>query len=101
MVEEEEEEEEEEVVEFLAAFLDALVTLPDPPAALVPAAARVPSALTRRRIVEFQWFLMALSVLPGRSFAISAHLLPKLLCASRIVRSSSSVHGVFLMSGFK
>jgi hypothetical protein len=35
-----------------------------------------------RRIVEYQWFLMALSVLPGRSFAISAHLLPSRCCAS-------------------
>lgn len=26
--------------------------------------------------VEFQWFFIALSVLPGRSFAIEAHLLP-------------------------
>jgi len=29
-------------------------------------------------IVEFQWFLMELSVLPGRSLAIMAHLLPYL-----------------------
>ena len=40
--------------------------------------------------VEFQWFLIALSVLPGRSFAIDAHLFPCTLCASRIARSSSS-----------
>ena len=29
-------------------------------------------------IVEFQWFLMELSVLPGRSLAICAHLFPYL-----------------------
>eukprot|EP00961_Rhodomonas_salina_P198233 2674733-Rhodomonas_salina.2 len=29
---------------------------------------------TCRLSVEFQWFLMALSVRPGRSLAISAHL---------------------------
>ena len=95
----------------------------------------VPSRWTRRRIVEFQWFLIALSVLfvkietgiltecwsaglekkfktrhwskgahsyrPGKAFAISAHLLPKRPWSSRITRSSSSVHGVFLMSGLR
>ena len=30
--------------------------------------------------LEFQWFLIALSVRPGSSFAISAHLLPIFLC---------------------
>jgi hypothetical protein len=35
-----------------------------------------------RRIVEYQWFFIALSVRPGSSFAISAHLLPKFFCAS-------------------
>ena len=29
-------------------------------------------------MVEFQWFLMALSVRPGMYLAISAHLLPNL-----------------------
>jgi hypothetical protein len=29
-------------------------------------------------MVEFQWFLMELSVLPGRHLAMSAHLLPNL-----------------------
>jgi hypothetical protein len=29
-------------------------------------------------IVEFQWFLIALSVLPGRNFAMMAHLFPRL-----------------------
>eukprot|EP00037_Helgoeca_nana_P011088 m.99220 g.99220 ORF g.99220 m.99220 type:complete len:404 (+) comp20605_c0_seq1:217-1428(+) len=31
----------------------------------------------RRRMVEFQWFLTELSVRPGRSLAISAHLFPR------------------------
>lgn len=31
-----------------------------------------------RRIVEFQWFLIALSVLPGRSLAMNDHWLPYL-----------------------
>jgi len=34
------------------------------------------SSTPRRLRVEFQWFLMALSVLPGRSLAMAAHLLP-------------------------
>ena len=48
--------------------------------------------LMLRRIVEYQWFLIALSVLPGSSLAISAHLLPNFFCASNIIRSSSGVH---------
>lgn len=35
-----------------------------------------PPSETRRLIVEFQWFLIALSVRPGSRFAISAHLFP-------------------------
>lgn len=34
-----------------------------------------------RRIVEFQWFFMALSVRPGSNFAIFAHWLPHCWCA--------------------
>lgn len=34
-----------------------------------------------RRIVEFQWFLMALSVRPGSNLAILAHWLPHCWCA--------------------
>lgn len=74
---------------------------------------------TLRRMELFQWFLMALSVLcaagetkieqgarrgtyrPGRLFAISAHLFPSLKCSRKIMRSSSLVHGLFLMAGFK
>lgn len=34
------------------------------------------SSVNLRLSVEFQWFFIALSVLPGRSFAIDAHLFP-------------------------
>ena len=51
--------------------------------------------------VELKWFLMWLSVLPGRSFAISDHLFPSFLWASMISMSSSSVHLFFFMLGFK
>lgn len=40
-----------------------------------------------RFMEEFQWFLMALSVRPGITFAISAHLLPSFWCWIRIVWS--------------
>eukprot|EP01043_Picozoa_sp_COSAG02_P012210 COSAG02_NODE_468_length_21758_cov_41.206796_20_plen_81_part_00 len=41
-----------------------------------------------RLTVLFQWFLMMLSVRPGRSLAISAHLLPSFSRASCRMRSS-------------
>lgn len=37
--------------------------------------------------------------LPGSSFAMLAHLLPKMLCAAMIAASSSGVKGPFLTSG--
>lgn len=43
-----------------------------------------------RRRVEFQWFLMALSVRPGSMRAMEAHLLPWMACAATMARSSSS-----------
>ena len=49
----------------------------------------------------FQWFLIVLSVRPGRRLAILAHLLPRSECASRRIWSSSSVHGVFLIAGLR
>ncbi len=55
----------------------------------------------RRLMVLFQWFLTALSVLPGSNLAISAHLLPIRAWASLMIFSSASDHGVFLMSGCK
>jgi len=42
-----------------------------------------------RLIVAFQWFLMAFSVQPGMNLAMSAHLLPRLLCADTRTSSSS------------
>ena len=54
-----------------------------------------------RRMLEFQWFLIALSVRPGSSFAISAHLLPHSRHAVTITASSASVHGPLLMSAHK
>mmetsp|Transcript_43881 Transcript_43881/g.133651 ORF Transcript_43881/g.133651 Transcript_43881/m.133651 type:complete len:230 (-) Transcript_43881:296-985(-) len=56
---------------------------------------------TFRFIDEFQWFLMALSVRPGRCFAISAHLFPRDSWFSIMIRSSSSIHGFLLMSGLR
>ena len=79
-----------------------LLDLPDGPPPLPPAFSSSRFLLScRRRIVEFQWFLTELSVRPGNSFAISAHLFPNVACASRIIRSSSCVHGSFLMPGCK
>ena len=48
-------------------------------------------------MVLFQWFLMELSVLPGRNLLIRAHLFPNLACASIIASSSSSVHRSFFI----
>mmetsp|Transcript_39397 Transcript_39397/g.92728 ORF Transcript_39397/g.92728 Transcript_39397/m.92728 type:complete len:236 (+) Transcript_39397:3-710(+) len=52
-----------------------------------------------RRMVEFQRFLIALSVRPGTSLAISAQRFPWIFCASMIRMSSSSDHGPFMMLG--
>ncbi|KAJ0889064.1 hypothetical protein HanRHA438_Chr09g0408861 [Helianthus annuus] len=41
--------------------------------------------------VEFQWFLIALSVRPDNKRAMVAHLLPKRAWARRMVSSSSGV----------
>lgn len=51
--------------------------------------------------VELKWFFIELSVLPGSSFAISAHLLPILSWFLSIIWSSSGVHFDRLISGFK
>lgn len=48
---------------------------------------------------EFQWFLMALSVLPGRYLAISVHLFPSLACIRSRISSSSGVHSALRRSG--
>merc|ERR1711998_427989 len=44
---------------------------------------------------------MALSVLPGKSLAMYDHWFPYFVWASRMMRSSSAVHGVFRMSGLR
>ena len=49
--------------------------------------------------MEFQWFLMALSVRPGSSLAISAHRLPHFLWADCKMVSSSAVHSPFFTAG--
>lgn len=55
----------------------------------------------RRRYVEYQWFLIALSVLPGSNFAISAQRLPSRSCAARMSCVSSARHGALSMLGSK
>mmetsp|Transcript_30302 Transcript_30302/g.59181 ORF Transcript_30302/g.59181 Transcript_30302/m.59181 type:complete len:285 (+) Transcript_30302:1553-2407(+) len=62
-----------------------------------PHSERIWSRLRYR--VLFQWFLMALSVRPGSSLAISVHLLPWISCALTMRTSSSSVHGPRLIEG--
>mmetsp|Transcript_44213 Transcript_44213/g.122548 ORF Transcript_44213/g.122548 Transcript_44213/m.122548 type:complete len:471 (+) Transcript_44213:122-1534(+) len=52
-----------------------------------------------RRSAEFQRFLIWLSVRPGSIFAISAQRLPRAWCASRSLRSSSTVHSPLLIIG--
>lgn len=49
--------------------------------------------------LELNLFLIALSVLPGRSLAISHHLLPISRCILRMILSSSGDHFSFLMFG--
>ena len=51
-----------------------------------------------RRSAEFQWFLTALSVRPGRYLAMSAHLLPNSSWSCMSLRSSSSDQADLLMS---
>ena len=46
-------------------------------------------------------FFTIVSVLPGKNFAISAHLLPSKLCFSTRMQSSMYVHGPLLIDGFK
>lgn len=52
-----------------------------------------------RRYVEYQWFLIALSVRPGNNLAISAHRFPRRAWAARIKCVSSARHGALSMSG--
>jgi len=52
-------------------------------------------------IVEFQWFLIELSVLPGSILVISAHLFPWAVCAKNKIHYSQGIHSTFKMLGFR
>jgi hypothetical protein len=52
-------------------------------------------------MVEFQWFLMVLSVRPGISWVIMAHLLPSTVCARKSTHSSELDHWFLLMLGLR
>ena len=52
-------------------------------------------------ILEFQWFFIVLSVLPSRTLAISAHLLPLPLCIRKRIHSSSLLQHTFLILGLR
>jgi hypothetical protein len=52
-------------------------------------------------MVEFQWFLMELSVLPGSILVISAHLLPWAVCARKSTHSSWGIHSILRMLGLR
>jgi len=52
-------------------------------------------------ILEFQWFLIALSVRPGKKEVISTHLLPFNLWQRNNTHSSSSLQASLLILGFK
>jgi len=52
-------------------------------------------------MMEFQWFLMELSVRPRRYLVNCAHWLPKFLCRMNSIHYSFSVHSVLLMSGLR
>mmetsp|Transcript_21975 Transcript_21975/g.44706 ORF Transcript_21975/g.44706 Transcript_21975/m.44706 type:complete len:436 (-) Transcript_21975:379-1686(-) len=82
-----------EVLRFLAASASASSIL-----AATSVGLASPLSTTRRS-VEFQRFLMALSVRPGRSLAISAQRCPNRPCASMSRASSSAVHLSFLTLG--
>ena len=58
-----------------------------------------PCAVFSRLFGIYQWFLMELSVLPGRCFDISDHLLPTFECIVIKISSSSFVQGALLMMG--
>ena len=52
-------------------------------------------------IAEFQWFFMALSVLPFNCLVKLAHWLPRFLWRRKRVHSSLILHYSLLISGFK
>jgi len=52
-------------------------------------------------MVEFQWFFMALSVLPGKTRAISAQRFPIFLWARNKIHYSRLLHSYFLILGLR
>jgi hypothetical protein len=52
-------------------------------------------------MVEFQWFFIELSVLPGSILVISAHLLPWAVCAKKRIHYSCSIHSIFKIEGLR
>ena len=92
-----------------AAAVAALAVVAEPRLRTVTWAVRLragespPSSLSccrrMRRIREFQWFLIALSVRPGSIWAILAHLVPICCTSSMISWSSSSVSSPLLTEG--
>ena len=52
-------------------------------------------------MVEFQWFFIELSVLPGSILVIYAHLLPWAVCAKKRVHSSWGIHSILRMLGLR
>ena len=56
-------------------------------------------SLHRRAMITCQWFFTALSVRPGKSLAMTAHLLPWTRCEARSSSSSSSEKGLRLILG--
>jgi len=56
-------------------------------------------SLDLRAMMTCQWFLTALSVRPGNSLAIMAHLFPWTLWDAISLSSSSSVNGLLLIRG--
>jgi hypothetical protein len=64
-----------------------------------PSPSLSPHCRSSRRLAEFQWFFTALSVLPGRNLAISAHRLSSCLWARRRMVSSAWVQGTLQMDG--
>lgn len=60
---------------------------------------RLECSLCLLAMITCQWFFTALSVLPGKSLAIMAHLLPYILCAVKSLSSSSSEKDLLFILG--
>ena len=93
----------ESVLGFLA-FLGLLFSSSAAPPVAAPGAPRLFDdililSLHRRAMITCQWFFTALSVRPGKSLAMTAHLLPWTRCEARSSSSSSSEKGLRLILG--